>query len=345
MKPAPEDPLPEPLRRAGHVVIGLDVAQERFETAFLCNESGRVLLRQGFANDAEGWAGLLRLVRPLKKAHLVMEATGNYHAGLLHAIEQAGLTASAVNPLQIKRFGQMKLRRVKTDRSDAHLIADYGREQKPPVHRAAAPEQQELRQIASLVEQLTKQRTALKNMAHAGSLLPRASGACKEVLEQQIRSIEESLKRLEAEQDRLVKSAYSEVRRLAESVSGVGRKTATALVAYAGDLSRFESAKQLAAFVGLNPVPRQSGKALNAQMHISKQGHAALRTLFYMGAQSARRHNRSCRALYERLIAAGKRKKVALVAVANKMLRQVFAVVKSGVPFDDRYGFESTPAP
>lgn len=325
----------------GSVLIGVDVSQERLDLAVISRTEGTLLRREHVPNTRHGHRRVVALSRSAQAAHVVMEATGNYHRKLLQVLDEAELDVSVINPLQCRRFGQMKLRRVKTDRSDALLLAEYGREQKPPRQRSVSAEQEQMRQIASLSEQLTKQRTALKNLEHAGSLLPEGSGICREVIRQQLEQLDETLKRLQAEQERLAKVSCAEARHLAESVKGVGCKTALALVAYAGDLSCFTSAKQLVAFVGLNPVPNQSGKK-DGPRHISKQGHARLRTLFYMGAQAARRHNRACRELYERLIAAGKRKKVALIAVAGKLIRQVFAVIKSGLPFDDQHGLQKT---
>ena len=96
--------------------------------------------------------------------------------------------------------------------------------------------------------------------------------------------------------------------------------------------------------MGLNPVPQDSGTSLKAPRHISKQGNAPLRTLFYLCALSAKRHNKVCRALYDRLKVAGKPEKVALIAVANKLVKQVFVVVKTGVAFDDDYLDKMAPA-
>ena len=325
-----------------NVIIGIDVAKDTLEAAFICQATGRLLHRQHLPNAAAGYRRLIASAQHYKHVHLVMEATGNYHLYLSEALAEANLTQSIINPLVIARFSQMKLRRTKTDKSDAVLIAAYGREQQPQPHRMNTEAQQQLKQIASVIEQLTKQRTALKNLRHAGSLLPRGARVCEDVLQHQIEEIDRNLKALEAEQERLAHEAFAAVDELARSVVGIGPRTAAALVAYAGDLSSFRTHKQLSAFVGLNPVAKQSGTSLNAQMHVSKQGHARLRTLLYMSAQWARRHNRDCRALYERLIAAGKRKKVALVAVANKLVRQLFGVIKSGMAFDNNYNMKTT---
>lgn len=324
-------------RTVEQVVIGIDVAQHTLETAFVCHSTGRLLERASLANTAAGHHDLICIAQRYGQVHVVMEATGNYHLRLVQALDEAGLSTSVVNPLSIKRFGQMHLRRTKTDKSDAALIAAYGQDQKPEPDKPKTSLQQQLQQIASVMGQLTKQRTALKNLQHAARLIPSGSAACAEVLQQQLEQLERALEELQREQERLVKSGFASANKLARSVKGVGPKTASTLIACAGDLSGFDNYRQLIAFIGLDPKTQQSGTSLNVVKHISKQGHARLRTLFYMGAHSARKHNRACRELYERLIARGKKKKVALIAVAGKLVKQVFAVVKSGVAFDNNY--------
>ena len=148
--------------------------------------------------------------------------------------------------------------------------------------------------------------------------------------------MQRQIDRLQARQEELIDQQYSSVKELALSVKGIGPRTAIVLITLLGDLSRFKNAKAVAAFMGINPVPYQTG-TIEKQAHISKQGHAKLRTLFYLCALSAVRCNTECRRMYIRLLKRGKKKKVALIAVANKLIRQVVAVIKSGVPFDDNY--------
>lgn len=332
-----------PVAKTQKVIIGLDVAKEALETVTIEASSGATLCKESYPNSKAGHRQLIEQIRRYEEAHVIMEATGSYHLHLVEALEAAGLCQSVVNPLVIKRFGQMKMRRIKTDQSDAMLLASYGQEQKPQPCGAEPAVQQQLKQIATLLDQLVKQRTALQNVAHAQGLIPNRAPVCADVLSHQLGEIERSIERLEAERERLAGQHFRQVRTLIESVKGVGAKTASTLIAYVGDLSRFEDYRQLSAYMGLNPVPNQSG-ARDARRHISKQGHARLRTLMYLCAQSARRYNRACRALYERLIAAGKQRKVALIAAANKLIKQIFAVVKSGTMYDDNYATNYLPA-
>lgn len=311
------------------VTIGVDIAKDKFDIS----AEGQA---RKFTNTAGDHRRFIKLVQQYKHVHVVMEATGNYHLHLAKRLGEAGVAFSVINPLQLKRFGQMKLKRIKTDASDAALLALYGQEQKPPLHNEQPVVQQQLKQINTHLEQFTKQHTALGNLAHANSYIPDSLRECEQAIKQAMKQLERAMMRLKAKQEALIEKAYGRTKQLVMSVSGVGPRTTNALIAYVGDLHSFQTNKQLAAYMGLNPVPFESG-TMRARSHISKQGNPRLRTLFYLCALSAKRHNKDCKRLYRRLIAAGKKKKVALIAVANKLIRQVFAVVKSGVMFDNDY--------
>lgn len=311
------------------VIIGVDMAKDKFDIS----AAG---WSQKLANTTEGHRRFIKALDRYENVHVVMEATGNYHLQLVKRLDAAAIACSVINPLQIKRFGQMKLRRIKTDASDAALIAQYGREQNPSLHKIQSVVQQQLKQINTHLDQFTKQHTVLSNLAHANSYIPDSSRECDQVIKQTMKQLECAMARLEAKQEALIEQTYAETKALVISIKGLGPRTTYALLAYVGDLSHFQTHKQLAAYMGMNPVPVESGTML-ARSHISKQGNAKLRTLFYLCALSARRYNKDCKRLYIRLKAAGKREKVALIAVANKLIRQVFAVVKSGVAFDNDY--------
>jgi transposase len=109
------------------------------------------------------------------------------------------------------------------------------------------------------------------------------------------------------------------------------------LLVFTDGFQRFESAKELCSYAGLTPIIRQSGSSVNGRPRISKMGNAKLRNLLFMCSFNACKYNRACKALYDRIVAKGKSKKLALIAVCNKLLKQAFAVVKNGLPYDDQY--------
>ena len=109
------------------------------------------------------------------------------------------------------------------------------------------------------------------------------------------------------------------------------------LLVFTDGFERFESAKELCSYAGLTPIIRQSGSSVNGRSRISKMGNAKLRNLLFMCSFNACKYNKGCKTLYDRIVAKGKSKKLALIAVCNKLLKQAFSIVKNGIPYDDAY--------
>jgi transposase len=122
-----------------------------------------------------------------------------------------------------------------------------------------------------------------------------------------------------------------------KTILGIGPKTAITLVVLKGGFDRFTSASELCSYAELTPVIQQSGSSVKGRPRISKIGNQKLRNLLFMCSFNACKYNKSCRALYERIVAKGKRKKLALIAVCNKLLKQAFAIAKSGLIYDGEY--------
>jgi len=117
----------------------------------------------------------------------------------------------------------------------------------------------------------------------------------------------------------------------------MGVKTALFLIVVTDGFEKFETASQLCSYVGITPTIRQSGSSVRGRSRISKVGNKKLRNLLFLCSFSACKHNKACREIYERLVAKGKSKKLALIAVANKLLKQAFAITKSGRPYDENF--------
>jgi transposase len=135
----------------------------------------------------------------------------------------------------------------------------------------------------------------------------------------------------------LVKKGQQQQLTHLKSILGLGTKTALFLIVITDGFSKFETASQLCIYVGITPTLRVSGSSVRGKSHISKIGNRKLRNLMFLCAFSACKHNKACRELYERILAKGKSKKVGLIAVANKLLKQAFAIAKSGLPYDANY--------
>ncbi|KKL53809.1 hypothetical protein LCGC14_2271660, partial [marine sediment metagenome] len=121
------------------------------------------------------------------------------------------------------------------------------------------------------------------------------------------------------------------------TIPGLGRKTSLMLIVLTDGFERFDSASQLCSYSGLTPIIRESGSSVKGRPRISKIGNQKLRNLLFMCSFTACKHNKACKAIYDRIVAKGKSKKLALMAVCNKLLKQAFAVAKSGLVYDGNY--------
>jgi transposase len=224
----------------------------------------------------------------------------------------------------------MKLSRAKTDKADARLIAEYGRLHQPPLWQPPLAFINELQQESSLLEQLLKQRTALGNHQHALLQQPHISEQARQTLTDLLDQLEEQIKQLEESIARKSKVEFAPLLKVLTSIPGIGLKTAIQLLLITNAFQRFDNAKQLSAYVGLAPRLYESGSSVRGKGHLAKLGMGQMRKLLYLCALSASKCNQACQQLYDRLLAKGKAKKLALIAVANKLLKQAFAMANSG---------------
>jgi len=179
-----------------------------------------------------------------------------------------------------------------------------------------------------------------KNLLHSQGLLDHNNKETLKSIRAVIKSLNNQINKLEEQITKLIKANYSSTYNSLISITGIGTKTSSGLIAYLGDLSNFDSYKQIASYVGITPSIKESGRTLKKTSGITKQGNSTLRTLLYLSALSASKYNQACRELYERLIARGKKKKTALIAVANKLIKQIFVVVKSNSLFINNYNIK-----
>jgi transposase len=312
--------------------IGIDIAKQSFDVA-LPLEKGYQLKKYPY--ETSGLAALLQQL-PVESC-CVMEATGPYYVRLATFLYEQGIAVAVINPLVIKRFSQMRLLRTKTDQADAKLIAAYGKLEKPALWQPAAAYITELQQESTVLEGLIKQRTALHNQLEAFNQLPHVSPQALQTLQTLLQTLQEQIEHLE--KSMASKAQQNEAMALDNltSIPGIGRKTAIALLIITQGFSRFENAKQLCAYVGISPRIYESGTSVKGKPKISKLGMGRLRALLYLCAWSACRYNQACKDLYERLLAKGKAKKLALIAVANKLLKQAFAIATKQVKYDNSF--------
>jgi len=282
-----------------------------------------------FKNNVSGFKKFIKLLNSY--SHCVMEATGYYHYQLAYYLLENSIAVSVENPLAVKRFIQMKLSKIKTDKSDSKLICEYAKQVELKLWLGNSKQQIECLQMTRLLSVYTKQITMLKNKLHGESVLGEPSKAVVRSLKRSLKQLAKEIKNLEDKLLVLVKQAHQDLLTRLETIPGIGRKTAIMLAVLTGGFERFSSASELCSYAGLTPVIRQSGSSVKGRPRISKIGNQKLRNLLFMCSFNACKYNKSCRDLYERIVAKGKSKKLALIAVCNKLLKQVFAIAKSGL--------------
>lgn len=316
--------------------IGIDVSKSTLDVAFF---NGEDWLSFTCSNDREGIKVLTQKIESYGKNQLLitMEATGNYHLLAAKTLDSEGYTVSVVNPLVIKRFGDMKMLRAKTDAVDARIIAQYGFEQRAAIYTPKEDNCQKVVYYLKAIEDLLMLKSQITNRIEALSVCPDVP----EDLIMRFRKIQESLlhesKEIEYSISLLMQKTYKAQYNRLMAIPGIGKRTAVAFIGYFNEFEKFETAKQVASFIGVNPSPYESGTTVRKRGVISRKGNAYLRKLIYMAALSASRHNISCKNLYERLQLKGKDKKLALIAVANKLIRQAFAITKNKREYVSHY--------
>jgi transposase len=312
--------------------VGIDVAQARLDVAAWPDaESFSV------SNDARGIAQLVAQVVQLTPAAVVLEASGGLEslaAGELHA---AGLTVAVVNPRQVREFARALGTLGKTDRLDARVLAQFAHSS----HRSGRLVALRLADAAEVeLKALVARRRQLLGMLVAES--NRRARAPKVVRKSIVQSIK-GLKRAVAEVERqlrevLARSPAQQAKAtLLSAVPGVGPQLSCTLLAQLPELGTL-GRRQIASLVGVAPHPHDSGTFKGRRMIWG--GRAAVRTMLYMAALSAVRHNPRLRAHYRALLARGKAKKLALVACMRKLLITLNAILRNSTPWNPNYSVD-----
>ncbi len=269
----------------------------------------------------------------------MMENTGVYHLRLATYLSKGcGYPVSVANPLTIKRYSQMHLKRAKTDKADAKLIAEYGYSNGDK-WLFTPPDELYYKIDMKLkgIERLIKIMNILNNQIEAMEQVPDKDGDVLKSFRRLKENFNKEIKKLEDALEELIKDEYGKEYKLLKSIPGVGIKFISVILGKLRGFRDFSSSKKVASYIGICPSVFESGTTVRGRGKITKIGNGYARKIMYLCSLSASKHNKACIELYERLVAKGKPKKVALIAVANKLLRQAFGVLKSGNPYDPEY--------
>lgn len=297
--------------------VGVDVSKRTLDVVWLEPDA---VVRQ-FANDRSGIDALVEALKGRPVRAVVMEATGGYETAAANALAAAGLPVAVVNPKQVRDYAKAAGHLAKTDRLDAKVLAMFGRDLKPPIRPLPDEDQRELAELLDRRLQLIQMRTQEAN--RLATVMPVARQSLKE----HIAWLDERIRQLDIDLTaRLRTSPVWQVKAdLLKGVPGVGKVTVFTLLARLPELGQLSRAK-VAALAGLAPFADDSGQR-RGHRYI-RGGRSEVRNVLYMATLTARLHNPTIRAMFERLTAAGKPYKVAMTACMRKLLTILNAMLK-----------------
>ncbi len=326
---------------------GIDIAKDTAVFSPINSEGEELAKPVTFKNGSKGFLEAMRWVRKLVKQHkpfqinITMEATGVYYLSLAKFFaKQTGVTVSVVNPAQVKSFAEASLVRTKTDGVDAFVIARFSLAMKPKEWTPPTPHEEEMLAIVRHIDALKKMVQAERNRLHHLGTVGKTTLKVQKAIKKTIKFLEKQIKELNGGLRKIAKEhpETKEKIKLLCSIPGIGETTAFSLLVEIGDVTRFDSVKQLVAHAGLAPKEHSSGTSVKGKARICKRGAKKLRRSLYMPAMSASQHNPVIRAFYERLVAAGKKPMLALIACMRKLLHIAYGVLKNKKMFDENYG-------
>jgi transposase len=324
--------------------LGIDVSKAKLHACLLLDDAGKRKTKV-VENNPAGIVTLLdwtaRQGITDDQLHAVLEATGVYHEAAAYRLVEAGVTVSIVNPAQAKDFARGLAVRTKTDGVDGFVLARFGALIKPKAWTPPAPEVRELQALLARREALAQDLRREQNRrekALATTTPPRILTSLDDTIAFLDKQLEQLQQDIRDHIDRHTKLKADLT--LLLSIPAVGHQVGSHLLAVLQGHT-FHSAEQLAAYLGLVPVERQSGTSVLGRARLSKTGPARVRAVLYMAAIVATRHNPHVKALYERLLARGKSKMAALGAAMRKLVHLCFGVLKTRQPYQANYAFSA----
>jgi transposase len=313
-------------------VLGIDISKKTFDVTLLTGEKAQSKV---FDNNEQGFESLSNWHKKRNAGSLdaCLEATGTYGEALAEYLHGQGHRVYIVNPARIHSYAKSKQLRAKNDKLDSRIIAEYCRihdDLRPytPVSAEIKHMQGLDRRIADLKDTLIREKNRLKSADHPEKI--------KSSILRSIAFVEAEIAALEDDIDDAISKnpELSKNKELIESPKGLGPVTSRMFIIDFGSFKSFESARAAAAFAGITPFVRKSGSSLNNAGSISRMGNKKIRQVLYMAARAAARHNPVFRAQYNKLRAAGKAYKVALCAIARRIIHVAYGMIKYQRPFD-----------
>jgi len=320
--------------------LGTDVAKAKLDCV-LFDPATQKRKSKTVKNTKDGLLALLEWLRTgkyeLTQVHVIMEPTSTYHELAATTLHEAGCPVSLVNPAKLRSYARSVGSLTKTDAADAAVLARYGAAEKPRLWQPPPPSARVLRALLArrdaVAGDLQRERNRMEKVAASETpeTVQKSLQDGIEFLTKQLNALQKEITdHIDSDPDLRVK------RDLLLTIPGVGDRVSEHMTALLASYT-FNTAEQLAAYLGLVPVEWQSGSSIKGRPHLSKAGPAHLRKLLYLPAVVATRCNAHIRVVYQRLLANGKSKMSALGAAMRKLAHLCFGVVHSGKPYDPTF--------
>jgi transposase len=263
-------------------ILGIDVSKKELSLALLFEGKYK---KYKISNDLKGFERLTDWFKSqgIYQVKACMEATGSYGEKIADYLYEQGLQVHVVNPACIKAFGKSKLNRHKTDEVDSLLIAEYASKNELKSYKPKEPVLKELRSLYRCLQNLKEQQTQARNFLENEQCLPES---VHNIYKNLATNIEKQIEIVNATMDQVVlsKEALKQDYENLQSIPGIGKTTAIAILSEIPDFSSLENARQLAAYAGLTPCHRTSGTSLKGKSFLSKMGSSHLRKALYISA-------------------------------------------------------------
>ena len=323
--------------------IGCDVSKNTLDLAYQNSTTGRWTRPYQVNNNRRGFADLIRWAErhcavPRSEICIVMEATGVYHLIAAACLFMAGLKVTVVNPGRAAQYAKSQNQFNKSDGLDSRSLQAYGSQLKK-IHWFV-PESKQINQLTALLKrlrQLDKDLQREQNRLEKCAFLADSSGLSQSI-KRQIKVLIKEQTRIQRSIDTLINSdpQLQRNQQLMCSIQGIGKGTSQWLLPLLHG-GRFNSARELAAFLGLVPCHKSSGTSLRTPGRLSGRGDRYLRSKLYMPAMCASTHHPELSAFYQALLAKGKLPKQAHTAVMRKLVHLCYGVVKNQTPYVENY--------
>jgi transposase len=327
-------------------VVGVDIAKETLSVRFgiiADNQEKRFLASATFPNEKRGFRKLLtwvnkQLVVREKPVWFVMEATGVYYEHLAHFLVEHHALASVLLPNKLKHFAKTLDTKSKTDRLDAQSICQFGLERTLTPWQPPSPQMKLLKELTREYGTVQQMATQVKNQLHAKHHSYHPTPETTKRLRSQLHLFQQQLKAIEVQLHAVVDDDKDLRTKIANitTAKGIGFMTVVTTVAETNGFALITSTKQIASYAGMDIVLKESGKHQGKTV-LSKRGNKHLRRAVFMPALAACRFNEPLRVFYLRLVRTKANKKVALLAVARKILCLIYTLWKKNIPYDPNY--------